>query len=59
MKELLELLEGITDNVDSLAAQIPNADDAHEQIQLAENIEREMSDARAILRAINLIQQSL
>ena len=59
MKELLELLEGITDNVDSLAAQIPNADDAHEQIQLAEYIEREMSDARAILRAINLIQQSL
>jgi|TARA_Y100000034_G_C6748299_1_gene332452 hypothetical protein len=58
MKELLELLEGITESVDNLATQIPSAEDAHEQIQLSEMIEREMSDARAILRAINLIQQN-
>jgi hypothetical protein len=57
MQELLDLLEGITNNVDNLAAQIPNADDAHEQIQLAEMIEREMSDVRSILRVMNLIQK--
>jgi hypothetical protein len=57
MQELLDLLEGITNNVDNLAVQIPNADDAHEQIQLAEMIEREMSDARSILRVMNLIQK--
>ncbi len=57
MQELLDLLEGITNNVDNLAVQIPNADDAHEQIQLAEMIEREMSDTRSILRVMNLIQK--
>ena len=57
MQELLDLLEGITTTVDDLATQIPNADDAHEQIQLAEMIEREMSDARSILRVMNLIQK--
>ena len=58
MNDLLGLMENLLGDIDDLSDQIISAD-ANEQISIATDINRAVTDIRTVVRTINLIQRQI